>query len=283
CAVNPQCLREDDYQVLPANEKKSVLVIGGGPGGMQAAITAAQRGFDVELWEKEPRLGGTLLAAGAPSFKKDVLRYVTYLCEKITRSKVKVKLNKEANADEILRSDFDKVIIATGAKAFMPPINGIDSQNVKDAVSVLLGNEGTGKNVVVIGGGLVGCETALHINESAIKVTIIEMLDDILVTAEHNHNNDLKLRKMIAKSGIDIICNAKVTSLNAGYVEYSENNETKRINCDTVVIAAGFKSDNSFVQALEDKIEDLSVIGDAIAPRKVYDAVHEGFHTARLI
>ncbi|NLD50867.1 MAG: FAD-dependent oxidoreductase, partial [Clostridiaceae bacterium] len=283
CAVNPQCMREDDYPVLPANEKKSILVVGGGPGGMQAAITAAQRGFDVELWEKDSRLGGTLLAAGAPSFKQDILRYVEYLSNKTYHSNVTVKLNKEANEKEILRGNFDKVILATGAKPLMPPIEGIDGQNVKNAISVLLGNEKTGKNVVVIGGGLVGCETALHIMEKAEKVTIIEKLGDILANVQHNRNNDLKLRKMIADNNIETICEARVTSINPNHIEYNKENKTKWVNCDTVVIAVGYINDNALMQALEDKIEDLSVIGDAFAPRKVYDAVHEGFHTARLI
>lgn len=283
CAVNPQCLREDDYPILPANESRSVLVIGGGPGGMQAAITADQRGFDVELWEKDYRLGGALLAAGAPKFKEDVSRFVTYMTNKICNSNVKIKLNKEAGVEDILRAKYDKVIIATGSKPITPKIQGIDGETVKDSISVLLGNEKVGKNVAVIGGGLVGCEVALHVKETAENVFIIEMLGDILVTAQHNRNNDISLRKKITNSGIKIIGKAKVSSIHSDFIEYILHDEVKRINCDTVINAAGWKANDDLVKALENKLEDLSVIGDAIAPRRIYDAVHEGFHAVRLM
>ncbi len=283
CAVNPQGFREGDYPVLPANEKMSVLIIGGGAAGMQAAITAAERGFDVELWEKDYRLGGQLLPAGAPTFKQDIMRYCDYLVNKLSRSKATVRLNKEATSKEILSANFDKVIIATGARPFIPPIKGIDGPNVKDANSVLMGNETTSKNVVVIGGGLVGVETAVFAKETAEKVTVIEMREDILLLADHNDNNDQKIRKMITDSGVETICSARITEIGQDYIEFNKDNEIKRLDCDTVVLAAGFKSNNELVQELEDVIEDLIVIGDAISPRKIYTAVHEGFHAARII
>lgn len=282
CSVNPSTYHETDYPLPKKGEKKSVLVIGGGPGGMEAAITAKERGYDVELWERSSKLGGTLLAAGAPSFKKDVLNLIAYLENKTYRSGVNVKTMKEATPDEIIEKNFDKVIIATGSRPLMPPIPGIDGENVKSSTEVLLG-ENIKKDVVVIGGGLVGCETAAHIAETADNVTIIEMLDDVLLTADHCKNNDQSLRKLLLSRGINVISSAKVTKINESGVSYEKDGVSSKIVCNTVVIAAGYKSNNALEAALEDKVRDLSVVGDATQPRKIMTAVHEGYHAIRLM
>lgn len=280
CSVNPNTYHEKDYPLTPG-EKRSVLVIGGGPGGMEAAITAKKRGFDVELWERSGELGGTLLAAGAPSFKQDVMKYVSYLKDKTARENVEVKLMKEATAEEVLAGNFDKVILAAGSRPLMPPIPGIDGKNVLTSTEALLGAS-VGKNVIVIGGGLVGCETAADLKGKAENVTIIEMLDDILLTADHSKNNDQSLRDLIKAKDINIIAPARVTLIEEDGVTYIKDGETYKVPCDTVVIAAGYKSNNELEAALEDKV-DLSVIGDASAPRKIMTAVHEGFHAIRLM
>jgi 2-enoate reductase len=259
-----------------------VLIIGGGPGGMEAAITAKERGFDAELWEKSSVLGGTLLAAGAPDFKKDVMKLVTYLENKTFRSGVDVKLMKEATAEEIIARNFDKVIVATGSRPLMPPIPGIGSSIVRTSTEVLLGAP-TGKNVVVIGGGLVGCETAADIASRADKVTIVEILDDVLLTANHCKNNDQALRDMITDLKLDIVAGARVTKIDETGVAYTKDGIDGFIPCDTVVIAAGYSSNNELAEALEDKVKDLSVVGDASSPRKIMTAVHEGYHAIRLM
>ncbi|MCI7301725.1 MAG: NAD(P)/FAD-dependent oxidoreductase [Clostridiales Family XIII bacterium] len=285
CAVNPRALREADYPVMPAEEKDSVLVIGGGPGGMEAAITAVRRGFRVELWEKDGDLGGNLRTAGAPSFKQDVIRYKDYLIGQINKLPIKVKLNYPATAKTVEEGDFDKVILASGAAPFIPPIPGADKDHVKEAMNVLLGREDLGKKLVVIGGGLVGCEVALHLNEEAGQVTIVEMLDDILAVAQHCQNNDAELRKMIADSNINVLVKTKTTCITDDYVEVcGPDGVSQKIPCDNVIIAAGFRTNHQLEEELKELLEDhLLVIGDAVAPRKIYTAVHEGFHAARLI
>lgn len=282
CSVNPHTYHETDYPLTKTGEKKSVLVIGGGPGGMEAAITAKERGYDAELWEKSSVLGGTLLAAGAPEFKKDVMKLVTYLENKTFRSGVDVKFMKEATPEEIIARNFDKVIVATGSRPLMPPIPGIGSKNVRTSTEVLLGAP-TGKNVVVIGGGLVGCETAADIASRAEKVTIVEILDDVLLTANHCKNNDQALRDMIADLKLDIVAGARVTKIDETGVAYTKDGTEGFIPCDTVVIAAGYSSNNELAEALEDKVKDLSVVGDASSPRKIMTAVHEGYHAIRLM
>ena len=282
CSVNPLCYAEKDYP-LPekSGEKRSVLVVGGGPGGMEAAITAAARGYDVELWEKSNRLGGNLWAAGLPTFKQDVLRLIEYMENKVYRSGVNVRLMKEATAEEILRGNYDKVVLASGSDSLMPPIDGIE--NAVASSEVLLGKGKPGKQVVVIGGGLVGCETAAYVKESAEQVTIVEMLDDILLLANHCRNNDQALRAMLAKRGVNIVAHARVKKITSDSVIYEKDGKTLTIPCDTVVIAAGYKSRNALEKELDGKVKSLSVVGDAVSPRKIMASVHEAYHAIRLM
>ena len=243
CAVNPQCYAEKEYALpKPDGTSKKVLVIGGGPGGMSAAMTAAKRGYEVELWEKTGRLGGNLWAAGTPTFKHDVLRLITYMERQIHKLGVNVRLLKEATAEEVAVGQFDKVILAAGSTPVMPPIPGIEY--AASANAYLIAQKKPGKKVVVIGGGLVGCEAAAYMKETADEVTIIEMLDDILATADHCLNNDQALRAMLAERNIPAICSAKVTRITPDSVTYIKDGKEASIDCDTVMIAAGYRANN---------------------------------------
>lgn len=282
CAVNPQCYAEKEYALpKPDGTSKKVLVIGGGPGGMSAAMTAAKRGYEVELWEKTGRLGGNLWAAGTPTFKHDVLRLITYMERQIHKLGVNVRLLKEATAEEVAAGQFDKVILAAGSTPVMPPIPGIEY--AASANAYLTAQKKPGKKVVVIGGGLVGCEAAAYMKETADEVTIIEMLDDILATADHCLNNDQALRAMLAERNIPAICSAKVTRITPDSVTYIKDGKEASIDCDTVMIAAGYRANNQLEEALEGFVKDLTVIGDAEAPRKILTAVHEGYHAIRVM
>ena len=284
CAVNPLCGYENDYPLIPVKEKKKLLVIGGGPGGMEAAIAASERGIEVELWEKSNILGGTLLAAGAPSFKSDVMEYVKYITNKLYRSGVTVRLLKEATYKEIARHPFDAVIVACGARPVIPKIPGVDRVNVKTSTDVLIGKEKVGAKSVIIGGGLVGCETALSIiHDHNGEAIIIEVMDDLLLTVDHSKNNDQKLRDMIAQAKLKSICGAKVTGIGDDYVLYEKDGKEERLACDTIVLACGYKPNNELVKELSDLDCEVITIGDSKAPRKIFHAVHEGYHAARLL
>lgn len=282
CAVNPECYAERDYALpKPDGTRRSVLVIGGGPGGMEAAITAARRGFDVTLWEKSSRLGGNLWAAGGPSFKHDVLRLIEYMTTQVNKLGVNVVYNKDASADEIAAFGADKVILAAGSRSIVPPIPGIEHAELSDRY--LLGELKPGKQVVVIGGGLVGCEVAAYAAEDADEVTIVEMLDDILVTAGHCLNNDQALKDMLAGRGVRKECGAKVTRISESEVVFERGGEETVVPCDTVIIAAGYRANNELEDELLHKVDDLSVVGDAEAPRKILTAVHEAYHAVRVM
>ena len=281
CAVNPECQHEIDFPLTPAEGKKLVLVIGGGPGGMSAAMTAARRGFAVELWEKSDKLGGLLLAAGAPEFKQDVLKYVQYCITQINKLGVVVRYNKEATAAEIAQANFDKVIIATGAQPVIPPIPGVE--NAKRATDVLLDKAAAGEKVVIIGGGLVGCETALDLAYRGKEVTVLEIQPGILASVVEAKNNVLSLRDMIKESSVQVIAGVQVKNVAIDSVTYEQEGQDITILSDTVVVAAGFTALSPIGAELEEMGFEATVIGDAMQPGKIVDAVSGGYHAVRLL
>ncbi len=283
CAVNPTCYAEKEYALPTGGDtNRKVLVIGGGPGGMEAAITARRRGYQVDLWEKSDKLGGMLYPAGGPEFKKDVLKLVTYLENQCTKLNVNVVLNKEATADNINDLDYDRIILATGASAAMPPIEGIEK--AKLAIDYLTDQVEVGDNVVIIGGGLAGTEAACAISQSGKKATIVEMLPDVLAIANHCLNNDQHLRNMLKECKVEVIGNAKVTKITDNTLVYQKDGNEYTLTCDTVLNAAGFKPNNQLEDLLEAKYDDkVVVIGDAVSPRKILTAVHEGYHAIRVM
>ncbi len=281
CAVNPLCYAEKDYQLPKTDIKRSVIVIGGGPGGMFAALTAARRGFSVKLLEKNNKLGGNLWAAGLPTFKHDVLQFITYLENQLKKYNVPIEFNKNVTAKEVIKGNYDEVILATGSTPVMPPIPGIE--NAAPAKDYLLNKKKPGKKVVVIGGGLVGCEVAAYMKENADEVTIIEVLDDILAVAEHCLNNEQALRALIAERNIKVIGNAKVAKITTDGITYEKDSTNHDLECDTVIIAAGLRANNKLETELEGKVKHLTVVGDAERPRKILTAVHEAYHAIRVM
>ena len=282
CAVNPTCYAEQEFALpKPDGSKRSILVIGGGPAGMEAAITARRRGWDVELWEKEDRLGGTLWPAGGPDFKADVLKMIKYLETQCYKLGVDVRLNKKATIENIGRGSYDKVILAAGASPAVPPIRGIEyTIPVSD---YLTHKVKAGKRVVIIGGGLAGTEAACDIAPNAESVTIVEMMPDILYTAAHCLNNDQQLRDMVKDRGVKVKADAKVINITSDRITYEKDGESFSIPYDTIFNAAGFKSNNELEDPLEGFYDNVTVIGDAVSPRKILNAVHEAYHAIRVM
>ena len=281
CAVNPLCYAEKAYALpLPNGQKRNVLVIGGGPAGMMAAITAKRRGFDVDLYEKEDKLGGTLWPAGGPDFKADVLKLIKYLETQCQKLGVNIHLNTAITKDN-LEGDYDKVILAAGSTPAMPPIPGIDTTVL--ASDYLTHRATVGKKVVVIGAGLAGTEAACDIAGKDGDVTLVEMCPDILFTANHCLNNDQHLRKMVKDRGVKVEANAKVTNITPTSVTFERDGKTMTLECDTVLNAVGFRPNNQLEDLLDEKYDEVAVIGDAVAPRKILTAIHEGYHAIRVM
>lgn len=285
CAINPTSGRETDYPFVKAKSPKRVLVIGGGVGGIEAALTADAMGHDVTLWEKSHRLGGLILSAGAPSFKQDMMRYIQNKIYMLDRSGVKVVMNMEATAENVIAGNWDAVILASGSSPIAPKsIPGIDGPNVISAVDLLRNEKRLTGNVVVIGGGLVGIETMLYINETADNVYVVEAMDDILKTATHLFNNDQSLRASVSRSGCELHLSTKVKSIDDSGVICEKDGSEFKINCKTVVLAMGLKPNNKLEDELWGKVNNLRVIGDAVkAPGLVFNAVNQGYHMVQAL
>jgi len=290
CTVNPELGKEAEYQIKPATKAKRVMVIGGGPGGMEAARVAALRGHKVTLVERKPYLGGNMVAASAVSFKQEISQFTEYLSSQIYKLGVEVSLNTEVDQEKILALKPDAVILATGASPQMPAMPGIERNNVIDAVKVLEGKVKTGSKVIVAGAGAVGCEVAAFLAESGKKVTIVEMRDtDFSDIGGLAPDMDPLIRRWFLfelwpKLPIEVIGKStfhKVTG--EGLIVQDREGGQRLVAGDTIVLAAGMKPNNNLKRGLEGKVPELYEVGDCVKPRHIIDAVEEAARVARLI
>ena len=281
CTVNPTTGMERDFAITRAPRRRSVLVVGGGPAGMEAAIVAAQRGHDVLLWEKGDVLGGNLIAASAPDFKRDYQWLLNYLTSQVRRAGVRVELRREATPDLIQKTNPEVVLVATGATPILPEIPGLKQEGTVTAIDVLLGRKEVGKSVLILGGGLVGCETALYLARNGKGVTIVEILDHILRDVEAANRSHLL--ELVKNAEISILRRTKPLEMRNGkIVVEGMGNKVRPLKTDTVVIAIGLKPETRLLEELQGRPEVYG-IGDCVSPRKMIHALWEGFHAARVI
>lgn len=257
-------------------QNAGVNIIGGGPAGMQAAVTAARLGHTPILIEKADKLGGQLNIACVPPRKYPIAYETDNLTKALKRYHVEVRLGTEAIPELLQELAPDAVIVATGSVPATPPIKGVE--NAVQSWRILDGSSELPKeqNVVMIGGGIVACETAHMIaKEGKCKVTILEMLPSIANGLESTHLGDLMME--FAELKIEAITNARVLEIRPGEVEYAVGDETRTIACDTSVLATGQRSEGKeLVDKLQAKGMRVIVAGDVIRPRKIMDAVREG-------
>jgi len=283
CAVNPACGNEKELMITPVDKPGSVLVVGGGVAGMEAARVAALRGHRVTLCEKSDRLGGHLIAASVPEFKHDLEWLREYYQTQIGKLGVRVELGKEVAPKLIEEMKPDVVIVATGSAPIVPDIPGIESEKVVTAIDLLLGKKEAGETVVVVGGGLVGCETAVYLAQKGKRVTIVEVLGRIIPDVfEANRQH---LFKMLAENGVCVLTDAslgRVTEEGAVVVNKRRRYQAD-LKADTVVLAVGLKPEIDLAKALEGKMAEIHSIGDCHEPRKILDAVWDAYNTVRVI
>ena len=275
CLYNPEVGREGE--ISPVSKKKKVWVVGGGPGGMEAAVIAASRGHRVELFEKAGEIGGQCLLAETPPGKEEFFAVRDFLQKELGREKVFVHSKQELTAEKVIQARPDVVILATGSLPLIPKIPGIKGKNVVTAWDVLKGKK-VGKEVVVAGGGLVGVETALFLSKAAKKVTLVEMLEEIAQDA--GPLNRARLKEELKETEIEVKCKTKVMKINPKTITVRGETGEYEIPAGTVVLALGATSQNSLFQKIEGKVKEVYSVGDCVSPRKMIDAIHEGFDVA---
>ncbi len=282
CICNPMTGYENRYDMTPVadEDKKKVLVVGGGIAGMEAAIVAAKRGHAVELYEKSNKLGGQWLMAAIPPCKTEHNTLTMWQMNQLKLLNVNVHMETKVTTELIEMQKPDAVIIATGAKPITPPIPGADLPNVKQAFDVLaLKENGWGNNTVVIGGGPVGCDVAAHVAFHTVtlggKVTVLEMAPQISPATMLTNPwlfDELDTLK------VDLVTSAAVKEITPTSVIYEKDSQTVVLqNVGMVILATGARSELTLAEELKEKGIECVVVGDAVQPRKATEAVREGF------
>ena len=255
CALNPETMQSKKYNVKPAKKQKNIAVIGGGIGGMEAAILLSKRGHKVTIYEKTDKLGGVFIAAAAPSFKEKDRDLIAWYVREIAKHPIEVKFNTEITDVNALGAD--EVIVATGARAKRIPIKGVET--AIEAVDFLLGNKEVGENVTIIGGGLTGCEIAYELYLQGKKPTIVEMMDDLIVTPGICLANTSFLRDFFKANGVPVHLETGVVEItNGGVIAKGKDGNTFKIDADSVIMSVGYNP-----APVAEKSKHVHVIGDA--------------------
>lgn len=282
CLVNPSLGREKEMTLRPTQTPKKVMVIGGGPAGLNVAWVGAKRGHDVHLFEKQSVLGGQLVLDSAMPFKKEIPNLIRFLKQQIKRLGVKCHLNHQVSVDTVKEYDPDLVIIATGAQPFFPPVDGIDKPLVVSFNDVLNGGQPERKKTVIVGGGPTACELALYLAENDCPVTIVEMLANIGTGLEPVTKK--VLLKKLKDNNVRFLTEFKLARIeDEGVVVIGKNNEDMFIGAERVVIAAGLRSNNKLYQQIKALGYEVHQIGDCVEPRSAKAAIYEGAVLGRSI
>jgi 2-enoate reductase len=281
CAVNPQCGFEKEKPIVPAAQPKKVLVVGGGVGGMEAAMVLRQRGHQVILAEKSDRLGGLLNIAGIPTFKSNDLALIRWFERQLKALDVDIRLNTTVTPEMVESMGVDAIITATGSNPIQLKLEGNGKAiSIEEAMKVPEGN-----HILVIGGGFVGCEVALWLAEQGKQVEIAEMLPAILGGAhsEIPFMNKSMLEDMLKFYHVNIHTGAKVLRVDENSVTLDKNGVQEVIPADVTVMAAGFRSNDSLYRSLMTCGKPIFNIGDSRKFHNIIQAIWDGFEVARSI
>jgi pyruvate/2-oxoglutarate dehydrogenase complex dihydrolipoamide dehydrogenase (E3) component len=274
CLVNPMLGREKEMAFISTDNPKKVMVIGGGPGGLNVAWVAAKRGHSVHVYEKRSELGGQLIPGSTPSHKAELRTLIRFQQKQADLFGVQCHLNHEVSVDDILTVKPDVVVLATGSLPRLPSVEGIDKDIVLTYEDVFNGSSPPYKSVVVIGGGPTGLELALHLAEYGCTITVIEMLPKIGSGMEAMTKKIIL--KRLKKNNVTILTDTKLSKIDEkGVVVVNQDHRQQFIKADKVVIAIGTRPDTR----LYDKIKALGYtiyqVGDCLEPRNAKEAIYE--------
>ncbi len=310
CIGNVRAGFEGERDIVKSTKPKNVMVVGAGVAGLEAALTAKKAGFCVEIYEKEKDIGGQIWIAAAPPHKKELLEYIRYYRAMLKKYGISVHLNTLVGINLIKKVNPDHLIVAQGAKPFVPPIEGANDTSVLSSWDVLKNNPRLGKNVAVIGGGAVGLETAFYVAQKGTitpemlhffityeamelerikhymfngssKVTVFEMMSK--VGKDVGKSTKWILMSNLKRYGVKIKTNAKVISVKNGNVEFEENDKKTHEQFDNVILALGSIPVQDIEKQLKNHTINFSTIGDCVIPGKINNAIHGGFLAATKI
>ena len=284
CTVNPVAGKEGESSLEPTAKQKKVVVIGGGPGGMEAAMTAAMRGHRVTLFEKEDELGGCLRIGCIPPHKDEIRTLNKSLVARTQKAGVKIKLKSKAGLKTIEKEKPDVLILSVGAKPIVPNIPGVKGAHVALAEDVLMGRKSVSGAVIIVGGGLVGCETAeflIEHGQGITSVTIVEMLERMAETVPPTYRPFFLAR--LIRDGVRMKMHTTVAEVTDKGVKVVQDGKPGFIEGDAVILALGFKADPQRTEQFKRKAREVYFIGDCVKARIIKDAIEEGFEVGRKI
>jgi len=268
-------------KITKTESPKSVVVVGGGPGGLEAAWVSAARGHKVTLLEKSGEVGGQIISGCVPPWKHELAKAVKYYIEMCKKYGVTIELGVDATPEKILSYSPDEVILATGGTPIYPPIKN-EGIPVVQAVDILSSKVVAGKNVLIVGGGMVGLETSEYLLTQNRRSTVVEMLDT--VGEGLNPSIQYFVFKALREGGVEILKSTKVEKFTKdGAVCVNASGEIILSGFDMVILAVGSKASNPLEAELKNKVKSLHVIGDAVKTRRIIDAVEEAAKLALTI
>lgn len=284
CAVNPAAMREVRYALRPCVQPKKVVVVGGGVAGMEAARTAAMRGHKVSLYEKNESLGGNLIPGGSHSFKKEVRELNAWYQNELKALPVEIHTGETVTAGQLGNMDADVVILAAGSVPVMPKVPGIDDKKVIGCMEAFAHPEKVGQKVIVIGGGLVGCEMALDYAQDGKEVTVVEALPKILSAGIPSPiPNGQMIPDLFERHHVTVLENHRLSAVEDGRVILESDGQKKALDADSVVIAVGFRPVPSMAQELQGCGAVVYEIGDGQKVSTILHAVWDGYEVGNNI